>query len=81
MPDRGRAACLADQLKRVLARSDLGILAIKGTRPRSYQLLIVIACEQIPAAAATCEENRARIETRAILVAHAPAAMNFPVMG
>ena len=71
---------LADLNKRVLARGGHVIFVIKGNQPRTYQALNDIGWEQIPAAAATFEADRGRVETRTIQVAPAPEGLKYPDM-
>ena len=71
---------LADLNKRVLARGGHVIFVIKGNQPRTYQALNDIGWEQIPAAAATFEADRGRVETRTMQVAPAPEGLKYPDM-
>ena len=71
---------LADLNKRVLARGGHVIFVIKGNQPRTYQALNDIGWEQVPAAAATFEADRGRVETRTIQVAPAPEGLKYPDM-
>ena len=71
---------LADLNKRVLARGGHVIFVIKGNQPRTYQALNDIGWEQIPAAAATFEADRGRVETRTIQVAPVPEGLKYPDM-
>ena len=72
---------LADLNKRVLARGGHVIFVIKGNQPRAYQALNDIGWEQIPAAAATFEADRGRVETRTIQVAPVPEGLKYPGRG